>query len=225
MMQFKAIEIVNLLLLTSPAFSRVFDSKASLSAHLSARSAPEIDFDISLPSKCLSLMPTYTYYNRTDALFTVCAETLICAPVSEIYDILIDFDDYHYWNTFVIQVHKVTPGEYRVGTVMDFVSALLLPNATANSTEVITVLEPNDGHGGAVTAWKSDPVSPAAEILFAGEHVTKLIPTDEGVRYVSWETYYGVGAAAVQTTVGPQLQAAFETEGNDLKRGAEAGSL
>ena len=72
-----------------------------------------------------------------------------------------------------------------------------------------------------VVAWGMDTTTPE---LMAAEHVS--IVRDYGnatSRYVSWETFYGPEAVAVEVVTGAQLKNAFAVQGEDLKGWAESG--
>lgn len=59
---------------------------------------------IRCPQDLVTTLPTPTYgYDGT--VFTVCTEELIDAPVEVVYNVLIDFNAYHIWNTFVVDLH------------------------------------------------------------------------------------------------------------------------
>ena len=107
-------------------------------------------------ARCNGILPTPTY-GLTGSLFTVCAEELIAAPVSRIYDTLIDFRNYHIWNSFVIDVKVpatvINPSDVSVGMSMDFTTQGLLPLLNSTSTEIVTVLSP--GTDFAVNAWEA----------------------------------------------------------------------
>lgn len=55
------------------------------------------------PRDSLSTLPTPTYGTK-GAVFTVCGELIINAPRQTVYDVILDFQKYHLWNSFVVDV-------------------------------------------------------------------------------------------------------------------------
>jgi len=171
-------------------------------------------------ARCNGILPTPTY-GVTGSLFTVCAEELIAAPVSRIYDTLIDFRNYHIWNSFVIDVKVpatvINPSDVSVGMSMDFTTQGLLPLLNSTSTEIVTVLSP--GTDFAVNAWRSD--DKLNGMFMAAEHPNVLTDAGNGLtRYVSWETYYLPGGVLL-LTLQAQLKTQFIQQGKDLKKYVE----
>jgi hypothetical protein len=181
-------------------------------------------------------LPTPTY-GGAGILFTACTELLINAPLSKIYNTIIDFQRYGAWNSFVPAVSLppgvVTPGGVYVGMKMGFTSTGLIPGVNTSSTEVVTVLSPPGSpqltsnptpgaqHGQqAIAAWRSDDILNGT--LLPAEHPNLLTDFGNGsVRYVSYETYYIPGAVAL-LGLKANLQKEFEQQGLDLKRYVEA---
>ncbi|KAJ9212761.1 hypothetical protein DTO166G4_5573 [Paecilomyces variotii] len=158
-------------------------------------------------------------YGTENAIFTACANTTIHAPASLVYSILTDFDNYHSWNTFVIDVKLLTPPPYQPGSHMRFTNAGLFPptDVKATSYEIITSLSDQE----TTAVWRYDSPAPA---LVLAEHVSQVVSVDENTAwYNSWETYYQVlGGVAVEMTLGKQLVNAFEVQAGDLKNRAES---
>ncbi|KAJ0296065.1 hypothetical protein COL516b_011917 [Colletotrichum fioriniae] len=183
----------------------------------------------SLRCSSSAILPTPSY-DLEGALFTVCTEEVINAPISKIYDALLDFRRYSTWNTFVVDVGlppEVTgPGDVYVGLSMNFTTAGIIPGVNTSSTEVITLLAPDvrgcdDGATRAVNAWRNDDGLGGA--FLPAEHPNLLTDLGNGsVRMVSYETYYLPGATTLLPLKGT-LQERFETQGKDLKRFVEGG--
>ncbi|WYZ35763.1 hypothetical protein EsH8_X_000410 [Colletotrichum jinshuiense] len=165
-------------------------------------------------------------FQLTGALFTVCAEAVINAPIGKIYEALIDFRRYSTWNTFVVEAVPppgvLGPGDVYVGMPMAFTSAGLIPGANASSNEIVTVLEPSLACGTpprAVNAWRND--DGLNNTLLPAEHPNLLTDLGNGsVRIVSFETYYLPGAATVIVLKGA-LEERFAAQAQDLKRFVE----
>ncbi|KAK1675853.1 hypothetical protein BDP55DRAFT_728661 [Colletotrichum godetiae] len=175
------------------------------------------------------VLPTPSY-DLKGALFTVCTEDVINAPISKIYDALLDFRRYSTWNTFVVEVDLPSdvqgPEDVYPGLSMNFTTAGIIPGANTSSTEVIALLAPdvrgcNGDARRAVNAWGNDDGLGGA--FLPAEHPNLLTDLGNGsARMVSYETYYLPGA----TTLLPlreTLQERFETQGRDLKRFVEEG--
>ncbi|GAD95213.1 hypothetical protein THITE_2127786 [Paecilomyces variotii No. 5] len=158
-------------------------------------------------------------YGTENAIFTACANTTIHAPASLVYKVLTDFDRYHEWNTFVVDVKLLTPPPYQPESHMRFTNAGLFPpsDVKATSYEIITSLSEED----TTAVWRFD--SPAPSLVLA-EHVSQIVPVDENTAwYNSWETYYhAVGGVAIEMTLGKELVNAFEVQAEDLKKRAES---
>jgi Polyketide cyclase / dehydrase and lipid transport. len=157
-------------------------------------------------------------YGTANAIFTVCANATIHAPASLVYSILTDFDSYHEWNTFVIDVKLLTSPPYQPGSHMRFTSAGLFgpTEVKATSFEVITSLSPED----TTAVWRYDSPAPA---LILAEQVSQVVPIDQHTAvYNSWETYYQApGGVTVEMTLGNELLHAFAVQAGDLKSRAE----
>lgn len=168
-----------------------------------------------------STLPTPTY-GDSGALFTVCAETTIHAPLSSVYNAVLDFKSYAAWNSFTVDVAVPenvtrTPEDVYVGMEMVLTTQGLLP-ANTTSNEIITVLNPEDEDQEgfvAMAAWRNDDGLNAT--FLPAEHPTILTDAGDGVtRYVSYETYYEPGAASL-LALRSNLQRAFERQGGDVK--------
>lgn len=159
-----------------------------------------------------SILPTPTYEDA-GGVFTVCAEKLINAPAELIYTTLIDFESYHTWNTFVIDVEvpsnvTSTPEDVYINMPMTFTTTGLLPLINTTSDETISFLDSDVGAGYLLTAWTSQVPS---------EHANILVSQGGGVtRYVSYETFYEPLGGAV-LLLEKELQKQFEQQGEDLR--------
>ncbi|KAL2071898.1 hypothetical protein VTL71DRAFT_13133 [Oculimacula yallundae] len=160
-------------------------------------------------------------FGTTGALFTVCAQTSIHGTKSAIYDVLLDFPLYHEWNTFVYDVevpaNVSSADDVYVGMSMELHTFGLIPGLNTTSTEVVSYLEPN--YPTPFAAWGVD-----SGIGLAGlqaDHVSLLRNLGGGrTEYVSWETYYGAGAALV-LPLKDSLITQFKNQGRDLKKRVE----
>lgn len=178
-----------------------------------------------LPLNCApnSGKMTTPTFGTTNAIFTVCAEKVIQSSPSPIYDILLDFPLYPAWNTFVVSVDVpstvLTAEDVYVGMPMTFHAAGLLPGINSTSNERITHLGPDIEP--LFNAWRFDP-GDVVGLAVQAEHVNLLLDLGDGTtRYVSWETYYGVGALALAVLKG-SLQTQFEVQAEDLKERVES---
>ncbi|KAE9378247.1 hypothetical protein N431DRAFT_435416 [Stipitochalara longipes BDJ] len=177
-----------------------------------------------LPLNCAPNNGTMTTptYGTTGAIFTVCAQTTILSSSLPIYTTLIDFPSYPAWNTFVYAVdvpsNVSSASDVYVGMPMTFHTAGLIPLVNSTSNERITYLEPD-----AVppfVGWRFDP-GVLGGLVMQAEHVSLLNDLGGGkTEYVSWETYYGVGAVTVLVLRG-NLQKEFEDQARDLKARVE----
>ncbi|CRG89391.1 hypothetical protein PISL3812_06427 [Talaromyces islandicus] len=155
-------------------------------------------------------------YGAADAIFTACSNTTIDAPASLVYKILTDYDAYHEWNTFVVDVELLSSPPYQVGSRMHFTEAQLVPLFNTTSNEIITSLDPAN----TTAVWRFDSPTPG---LILAEHVSQVVPLgDNRSWYNSWETYYKSASILVEATLGEKLISAFEIQGEDLKRRAES---
>ena len=170
-----------------------------------------------------SILTTPTYGTK-GAIFTICSSILINAPVSVIYETIIDFRRYGEWNSFVVSVdvpaNVSTAQDVYIGMPMTFKSAGLIPGMETSSKEVITGLNPQQAPGIASAVWKYD--DSVNGYFQRAEHISLVREKEAGVReYVSWETYYGPGAVVVGGLLKANLQEAFERQGRDLKARVE----
>ncbi|KAH8698959.1 hypothetical protein BGW36DRAFT_426640 [Talaromyces proteolyticus] len=155
-------------------------------------------------------------YGTKDAIFTACSNITIDAPADLVYKILTDFDSYHEWNTFVVNVELLSTPPYQVGSRMRFTDANLFPLFNTTSDEIITSLSPEN----TTAVWRYDIPTPA---LILAEHVSQLTSLGESQSfYNSWETYYRAASLLVDITLQEKLISAFEQQGKDLKQRAES---
>jgi hypothetical protein len=178
-----------------------------------------------LPLNCAPNNGTMTTptYGTTGVIFTVCAQITIHSCPLPIYDVLIDFPSYPAWNTFVYAVdvpsNVTSASDVYVGMPMTFYTTGLIPLVNSTSNEQIIYLQPD-----AVppfVAWRFDG-GVLGGLVMQAEHVSLLNDLGGGeTEYVSWETYYGVGALAVLALRG-NLQKEFEDQATDLKARVES---
>ncbi|KAK5081511.1 hypothetical protein LTR05_007642 [Lithohypha guttulata] len=199
--------------------------------HSSALPAPEsLRRDVSEAIKSVrcadGLLPT-PKYGLENASFSVCTEEIIHAPSSLIYNALLDFRQYHVWNTFVTEVQLPaavqTPADVYPGLDIVFTTQGLVPGVDTLSIEIVTLLDPpaphkqpakwkdwNHDDGYSIVAWESG-------VAVQAEHPTSLQELGGGnVRMISWETYYRPNDTVVLPIAGA-LQSAFVQQGRDLK--------
>lgn len=102
---------------------------------------------------------------------------------------------------------------------MTFTTAGLFPfGANTTSNEIISGLYPAKSQTTAI--WKFDTPTPG---LIDAEHVSRIIDLGGGkARYLSYESYYGLGSALIQALEGQQLVKQFKVQGQDLKKRAES---
>lgn len=178
-----------------------------------------------LPLMCApsgTIMSTPTY-GSTGAIFTVCSESTIAGPQPPIYNVLIDFNRYSAWNTFVYAVDLpsdvTSASDVYIDMPMTFHTSGLLPGVNSTSDERISYLElENDP---SFVGWKFDPGA-VGGLLMNAEHVSLLVDLGDGTtKYVSWETYYGA-LSALTAALKKNLQTEFEAQGRNLKVRVEA---
>ncbi|MCJ1445587.1 MAG: hypothetical protein MMC23_006092 [Stictis urceolatum] len=176
-----------------------------------------------LPTNCSDGLLTTPTYGDSGAVFTICGQTTISSTADKIYNIVLDFPLYAQWNTFVVSVdvpsNVTNSSNVYEGMPMTLHTQGLIEGANTTSVERITLLEPDNDPP--FVAWKYDP-GPVSGALTIAEHVSLFIPlAGEGVKHVSYETYYGSGSLLVET-LKPNLQNQFQAQAEDLKRRAEA---
>lgn len=184
-------------------------------------------------------LPTPTYGDK-HIIFTICVEREIQAPITQVYNTLLDFRLYSDWNSFVIDVQpsssssgnveEIPRGPAPLGTKVKFITRGLIGSLNTTSEEIVTVDQRNvfsssssaEGTEGtasrhAINAWRYDGVGQRAE------HPNVLTDLGErGTRYVSFESYYGLLAPVTEVLKG-KLKSAFEAQADDLKRFVEGG--
>lgn len=185
-------------------------------------------------------LPTPTYGDQK-IIFTICVEREIQAPITQVYNTLLDFRLYSDWNSFVIDVlpsssssgnvGEIPRGPAPLGTKVKFITRGLIGSLNTTSEEIVTVDQKNlfsssssegtssEGTASrhAINAWRYDGVGQRAE------HPNVLTDLGErGTRYVSFESYYGLLAPVTEVLKG-KLKSAFEAQADDLKRFVEGG--
>jgi hypothetical protein len=155
----------------------------------------------------------------------MCTELVIDAPPKFIYNVLLDFNAYSSWNSFVVDVFNMpanvtnTPEDIYVGMPMDFTVVGIMPGVNGTSNEVVTVLDEDGGngpHGYLLNAWRSDVYFDG--VLSKAEHPNILTPAGRrSTRYVSYETYYDGAPAEFILQYKEIIQVLFDQQGRDLK--------
>ncbi|EME44435.1 hypothetical protein DOTSEDRAFT_72046 [Dothistroma septosporum NZE10] len=190
---------------------------SGISPLLRLTDAPGLGPHAVLDARCNNSIIGTPSFGLDNAIFTVCAEITIDAPVEAVYETWVDFESYHLWNSFVTDVHAL-PGSSisqvppQIGTEMLFSNTFppipkFLPGP---SVERLSYTEPNaDGRGeAALVAWIG---------YESAEHPSVFTDIGEGrTGFVSWETFYGVHGTAL--VAGKEwLQGRHETQARDLK--------
>ncbi|KAK2607142.1 hypothetical protein N8I77_005844 [Diaporthe amygdali] len=170
------------------------------------------------PQDSTSTLPTPTY-GDTDAVFTICTEELINAPPKVIYNTLIDYNSYHLWNSFVVDVEVPpgvnTPEDVYINMPMTLFTSGVIPFINTTSEEVVTGLEKN------MPTWRSNVTM--LGVLIVAEHPNILVDQGGGItRYVSYETYYKEPLILSLLAIKPTLQKLFEQQGKDLRAYVES---
>lgn len=176
------------------------------------------------PEDYRDTLPTPTYGSE-NGVFVVCTEEVINAPISRIYDALLDYNQYSTWNSFVVDVKLPsdvgeTPNGVYIGMSMVLVTTGLLEGINSTSNEIITVLDRDGDNGFMLNAWGVDDGLNGTFI--AAEHPNVLVDLGGGVtRYLSYETYYSSLLTPTVLLMREKLQAQFSQQGRDLKVYAE----
>lgn len=155
----------------------------------------------------------------------ICTEIIINAPAQNIYDTLIDFNNYYLWNSFVVDVQVPpgleTPDDVYVGMQMVFTTAGLIQGVNTTSDEQVTVLDDDSSKHYLLTAWRFSGLINGT--LSRAEHPSILTNAGSGkTRLVSYETYYEGPVTELILPLKPQLQVEFDQQGQDLKRYMES---
>ena len=158
---------------------------------------------------------------RAASLTTALLRTTDTSTRFTVYEAIIGFQDYSKWNRFVQNVKAVNGSLQHpvVNMEMSFDSAGLLGPFNATSKEIITYLQPGKDY--AVAAWKFD--DSLSGYFQEAEHPNILTATEDGTatRYVSYESYYGLGALPTALLVG-NLRKQFAVQADDLKAYVES---
>ncbi|KLU81140.1 hypothetical protein MAPG_00235, partial [Magnaporthiopsis poae ATCC 64411] len=85
-------------------------------------------------------LPTPTY-GTEKAVFQVRSQVVITASPATIYNTLLDFQSYHRWNSFVVDVTLppdvvTTPDDLYIGAVTTFTTQGILPPMNTTSIEI-----------------------------------------------------------------------------------------
>jgi hypothetical protein len=141
--------------------------------------------------------------------FVVRTEIDIDAPVSRIWEILVDLDRYEEWNPFIVRAKgRIRPG-----------ATFSVSPRTKIGKQVTYVPQVTDYHEGREFTWTGE----FYHRLFAlGDHSFCLIPLADGrIRLEHDERIYGVGAVLVWLIGKGQIRAGFEAMNLAVKRRAE----
>lgn len=193
-------------------------------------------------------LPTPTYGDQK-IIFTICVEREIQAPITQVYNTLLDFRLYSDWNSFVIDVQpsssssggnvkeELPRGPAPLGTRVKFITRGLIGSLNTTSEEIVTVDQKNlfssssssEEEGTEGTEGKASASRHAINawrydgVGQRAEHPNVLTDLGErGTRYVSFESYYGLLAPVTEVLKG-KLKSAFEAQADDLKRFVEGG--
>lgn len=132
------------------------------------------------------------------------------APAALVWSVLLDFDAYFEWNTFMLGIQGATiPGERLLVTIRPpgFLSMSFKPR-------VLTVT------GGRELRWLGRFLGPG---LFDGEHYFRLEPIGTSrVRFLHGEAFSGLLVGLAKDTLLPATRAGFEEMNRALKRRAES---
>lgn len=102
---------------------------------------------------------------------------------------------------------------------MTFRISGLVPGVNTTSDEMITYLEAHSSPP--FVGWHYNP-GPIVDSVMQAEHISALYEIGDGeTRYVSWETYYGAEALAVEA-LKANLVTEFENQARDLKERVES---
>ena len=180
--------------------------------------SPSSLINIRCGSSSNTKLPTPTYGDQ-NIIFTICAERELQAPITKVYNALLDFSQYSTWNTFVIDVitpPQQPPGPAPLGTKVTFITSGLLGSLNTTSGEIVSIDMPSIGGGEyAINGWRYDGFGQLAE------HPNILTDLGGGrTRYVSYESYYGL-LAPVTSVLKKNLKSRFEAQADDLKRYVE----
>lgn len=173
---------------------------------------------IRCPQDSTLTLPTPTY-GDIDAVFTICTEQLINAPLELVYDTLIDFSSYHLWNSFVVDVEvppdTKTPEGVYIDMPMTFITSGIIPLINTTSAEIVTRLEKN------IPTWRGNVIM--LGVLIVAEHPNILVDQGNGTtRYVSYETYYNEPLLPSLLALKPALKRMFARQGKDLRAYVES---
>ena len=193
-------------------------SKLLAWAHVAASRA------YTLPLNCAAnggIMTTPTY-GTTGAMFTVCVQNTINSLPSAIYEVLLVFPEYPAWNTFVYAVDLpagvTSAADVYVDMPMTFNTSGLLPPLNTTSDELITYLEPDNVPP--FVGWRENGGT-IGDLLMQAEHISVLNDLgDRTTEYVSWETYYGLGAVTV-ASLSANLHTEFQDQAVELQARVE----
>lgn len=140
--------------------------------------------------------------------FAVQAEITIDAPLKHVWSILIDFERYHEWNTFVPSMQS----SIQVGELLTM-QVKMREGRMVKSVETITAIEPER-----LLAWKTR----APTWLLQGERF-QLIRQIDANRTYYWtrESFTGIIAPLLKIMYAQDLHRGFNTVAQDLKARAE----
>ncbi len=142
--------------------------------------------------------------------YSVCTQIEIQAPASVVWDLLIDLDQYHRWNPFIVQAK----GRIAPGARVEVSPQLTARRRTTFWPDVTSYVE------GCQFAWTGAIVHP----WFAqGEHLFRLQPiAADRVLLEHNEVFFGIGGLLVGLLGAKLTQRGFDAMNRALKREAES---
>jgi len=137
------------------------------------------------------------------------SEIDIAATPEQVWQVLMDFDAYPEWNTFIPSL----VGEAVTGAKL---VARLEPPGARGMTFKPTVMRVERA---AAFRWLGHLMLPR---VFDGEHIFELEPQDGGTRFVQREEFRGILVAPLLAMVGKSTAAGFEQMNQALKARVES---
>ena len=138
-----------------------------------------------------------------------CEEILIQAPAEFVWDILMDFDNYHLWNKFCPEIKGVPEVGSPVAMQVD------MGNGPQPQTEYITRL---DAPREVVWSMENKPGDP-----IHADRLQRVTPVDAGsCRYWTVDDFSGEAMAPMMEAFGEVMERGFTLCAEGLKAHAEA---
>ena len=137
-----------------------------------------------------------------------CDEVIINAPAELVWDILIDFDNYHHWNSFCPHIK----GKPELGAALHM--QVDLGKGLQTQVEYVTAIEPCHRIVWSMENKPGDPIH--------ADRTQKITAIDDSsCRYSSFDEFSGEAAAAVVEQLGMEVEAGFNRCASGLKARAE----